>query len=238
MHLYQRVKHPVASMLCMISSTSLALSNDSASRWQYESTVLWESRYVDSGRDDLEEGGIFSGELVCAHDHVSFGAWMGVADSEHYEEYNLFAGYGFRLGQVDLELAYTHLMFHPDSDNDDELSIAAEVEVIGGWIAAASGVYSFEADGCFVEVSLSYPLAVYDDRLWLTPVLLAGVDFGYRTAGHDGLNHIQIMIEAAYQLSERSILLAYVAHSDAQDDVQREGLGDVSWIGIGLNTRF
>ena len=238
MHFYSRAELPVVLMISIFSSVCAGLHADEASRPQYESTVVWESRYVENGCDVLEDGGIFSGELACAYDHFSLGAWLGIADSEHYEELKLFAGYDLRVARVDLEVTYTHLQFYPDSENDDELSIEAEVEIIGGFRATASGVYSFVADGGFFEISLARPFAFYEDRLWLTPILQAGFDCGYRTAAHDGLNHIQLSIEAEYTFSERHTLIGYIAHSDAQDDVQREGLGDVSWIGIGLNTRF
>jgi hypothetical protein len=69
-------------------------------------------------------------------------------------------------------------------------------------------------------------------------MLVAGIDMGYRTAEHDGLNHIQWMIEAEYDLSEHWTILAYAAHSDAREDVKREMLSDLSWVGIGLNARF
>ena len=56
-------------------------------------------------------------------------------------------------------------------------------------------------------------------------MLLAGIDMGYRTAEHDGLNHIQCMLEAEYALSEHWTILAYAAHSVAREDVKREMLG-------------
>lgn len=225
--------------LFSVSFCALAQVNaDQSSEWQFESTVLWESRYVDSGRDDLEDSGIFSGEVAGYYDAFALGAWFGVADSEHYEELNLFAAYGFQLAQVDVELAYTHLEFDPDSGNDDELSLEAETEIWGGFVVGLGGVYSFEADGSFVEVALAYPLAFQEERLWLIPSVHAGFDFGYRTESHDGLNHIQIGIDAEYALTERYTLIGYVAHSFAQDDIEREDLGDVSWVGLGLNAQF
>ena len=209
--------------------------------WQaieWQTTVMWESRYVDSGREDLDDSGIFSGELIGSFNDFSLGAWYGVADSEHYEELNLFAAYGFELGAVAVEVGYTHLEFDPDSGNDDELSLEAEVEVLGGFVIGVAGVYSFEAGGSFVEISLAYPLAFLEERLWLTPSVHEGFDYGYRSESHNGPNHVQVGLDLEYKLTARTTLVGYVAHSFAQDDVEREELGDVSWFGLGLNTQF
>jgi hypothetical protein len=215
----------------------LAVAEGSAAI-EWTATTMWESRYMDSGREDLDDSGIFSGELIGSLDDFSFGAWLGVADSEGYEELNLFAAYGFQFGDVAVEVGYTHLEFASDSENDDELSIAAEVEVLGGFIVGVSGVYSFEAEGSFVEISLAYPLAFFDERLWLVPSVHEGFDYGYRSESHDGPNHVQISVDLEYRLTESTALVGYVAHSIAQDDVEREDLGDVSWFGLGLNTQF
>ena len=215
-----------------------AESDAEASDWQFESTVLWESRYVDSGRDDLEDSGIFWGEIAGAYGDFLIGAWLGVADSEHYEELNLFAAYGIQIGQVAVEVGYTRLEFDPDSGSDDELSIEAEVEVLGGFVVGVAGVYSFEAQGNFVEVALAYPILFHEERLLLAPSVHAGFDYDYRSEAYDGLNHIQIGVDAEYELTDRYTLIGYVAHSFAQDDVERDDLGDVSWFGIGLNAQF
>jgi hypothetical protein len=215
-----------------------AQSSTVTNHWAVESTVFWESHYVDSGRDDIEDSGIFSAEIVSSYEAWSVGTWLGIADRVHYQELNVFAAYGVQLAAVDLEFAYTHLEFDPDSGNDDELSIAAETELIGGWVIAGECVYSFEAVGSFLEVGFAYPLVYDDERLYLRPSLHAGFDYGYRSEAYDGLNHIQISIDFEYALTERYTLIAYVAHSYAQDDIEQEGLGDVSWGGIGLKVGF
>ena len=155
-----------------------------------------------------------------------------------YQECNLFADYSFHIGPVELELAYTHLEFLSDDTDDDELSLVTEFEHHSGWVAAMTSVYSFEAEGSFLEFSLAHPLTFHTKQLRITPVLMAGIDLGYRTAEHDGLNHIQCMLEAEYALSEHWTILAYAAHSVAREDVKREMLGDLFWAGIGLNARF
>tara|TARA_B110000196_G_scaffold118479_1_gene102886 strand:+ start:25837 stop:26163 length:327 start_codon:yes stop_codon:yes gene_type:complete len=108
--------------------------------------------------------------------------------------------------------------------------------VLGGLIVGVSAVYSIEDS--FVEIALSYPLAFFDERLWLVPLVHEGFNYGYRSESHNGPNHVQISVDLEYRLTERTALVGYVAQSFAQDDVERENLGDVSWFGLGLNTQF
>ena len=232
-------KAHLMGILCWLCCLNSTLANESTECiWHGETTFLWESRYVDSGRQDLAEGGLFSSQWVWAHNALSWGLWMGVADSEDYQESNLFADYSFRIGHLECALAYTHLEFQPGDTDDDELSLTAEYEHRSGWVAAMASVYAFEAEGSFLEFSLARPLTFCEGRVHITPMLLAGIDMGYRTAEHDGLNHIQCMLEAEYALSEHWTILAYAAHSVAREDVKREMLGDLSCAGIGLNARF
>jgi hypothetical protein len=238
MYAHLRTLLAVSGCLCNFTSLDSLLANETRSLHPTETTLLWESRYVDSGRQDLAEGGLFSSEWVWAHDALSWGLWMGVADSEDYQEYNLFADYSFRIGHLEFALAYTHLEFQPDDTDDDELSLTAEYEHRSGWVTAMASVYSFETEGSFLELSLARPLTFCEGQVHITPMLVAGIDMGYRTAEHDCLNHIQWMLEAEYALSENWTMLAYAAHSEAREDVKREMLGDLSWAGMGLNVRF
>ena len=191
--------HLRTSLYHFTSPNSL-LAHETVSLHPTETTLIWESRYVDSGRQDLAEGGLFSSEWSLGCDALSWGLWLGMADSEDYQEYNLFADYSFRIRLQIPALAYTHLEFQPDDTDDDELSLAAEYQHHSGWVAAMASVYSFEIE-FFSRVQLSRPLT-FEGQVHITPMLLAGIDIGYRTAEHDGLIHIQCMLEAEYALSE------------------------------------
>lgn len=135
-------------------------------------------------------------------------------------------------------MGWTHLEFGPDSGDDDELFFELISELAAGFQLSLNTVYSLEAEGSFVEVALGYPLAFFDGRLVLEPYLREGFDFGYRTDAHDGLSNFQAGLEASYALDDRFNIVAFLAHSWAQEDVEREGLGDVSWGGIGLTAGF
>lgn len=202
------------------------------------SNLLWESRYVDSGRDDLGEGGLLSLDAVVSFSGFEAGLWYGVGDDEDYQELNFFVGYGFSISEFDVSLAYTRLEFEPDSANDDELSAEVGTSLWERLDVGVATVYSFEADGSFVEFYAAYPMEFLESKLLLEPSLVQGFDFGYRTESHDGVNHFQVGLDWEYVLCENFSLMGYVAHSFAMKDITREGLGDVSWIGIGTQLRF
>jgi len=84
---------------------------------------------------------------------------------------------------------------------------------------AMTSVYSFKSEGSFLDFSLARPLTFCEEQVRITPMLVAGIDMGYRTAEHDGLNHIQCMLEAEYALSEHWTILAYAAHRSRGDEL-------------------
>ncbi|MGB0259229.1 MAG: hypothetical protein ACPGES_11310 [Coraliomargarita sp.] len=209
-----------------------------AEEWEFSALGLWESRYVSEGREDLEDGGLFSSELVAAYDGFEFSAWAGLADSEHYQELQLTAAYVFDYRGFEFAAGYTHLEFEPGSDDDDEVFAEISTELFEMFVIGLSCVYYFEAKGSFYELVLGYPLTFLDEKLLVEPYALAGFDFDYRTEDYDGHNHLQFGIDCEYVLTDRLSLVGYVAHSFAGPDIDREGLGDVSWFGLGVVASF
>ncbi|MFO8027601.1 MAG: hypothetical protein R6U56_08045 [Opitutales bacterium] len=206
--------------------------------WRYEATTTWESKYVENGRNELHEGGIFTMEAIAAYEGFSLGAWSVLADSVDYKELQLTAAYAATLKGIELVGGWTHLEFDPDSADDDELFLEISPGSLAGFELSAALVYSFEADGSFLELRLGHPLAFFEERLTVEPYLQENFDFGYRTAAHDGLSNLEAGIDLSFALNERFNIVAFLAHSWAQEDVEREGLGDVSWAGFGLGARF
>ncbi|NBB78493.1 MAG: hypothetical protein GVY36_03490 [Verrucomicrobia bacterium] len=205
--------------------------------WEGELTSFWESRYVDSGRDELPEGGLWTLEGQLHHGSFELEAWLGVGDSVDYRELNLSAGYSASVGEVDWGFAYTRLEFKGEAP-DDELELALEGPLVGGFGWSAGSVYSFGAEGSFVEIGLQYPLDAFWGRLQLTPRVTQGFDFGYRTAVHDGPNHLQVGVDWTWLLDDVWQLHGHLTHSFAGTDVRREGLGGHSWVGFGLSAGF
>jgi len=200
--------------------------------------VLWESRYVTEGRDNLKEGGIFSLETAVDLCGFALGAWAAVGDSEEYQEFNFFAEYHHRLGEFEMYAGYTRLEFYPDHESDNELSAGVSYQGIPYLIPATDYVHSTEAGGSFVEVSLRSELAFLEERLTVSPYILEGFDLGYATEEFDGPNNLQVGVEVSYSLLKWCDLIGYVAHSWAHEDVEREGLGDLSWGGVGVSASF
>lgn len=221
-----------------VLSTPVNAEVPDPTEWEFGSAVLWESKYVAEGRDELENSGIFSLELAAAYSGLAFSVWSAIADRVNYKELNLTVAYGYEWQGIEFVGGYTHLRFAPGSETDDELFLEMATDLPAGFRLSAGGVYSFEAEGTFWEVALGYPRSFVEERLWLEPYVLAGVDFGYRTSEHDGWNHVEVGISASYAIHEQLEILGYLKHSFAQRDVRREGLGDVSWAGVGLAYSF
>lgn len=220
---------------CGVAFLALSVHGDG---WSYETTTTWESKYVENGRNELEEGGIFTMEAIAAYEGFSLGAWSVLADSVDYKELQLTADYGTTFVGIDLRGGWTHIEFDPDSADDDELFLEVATSRFAGFELSAALVYSFEADGSFLELRFGYPLPFFDQKLSVEPYLQENFDFGYRTAAHDGLSNFQVGLDVSYQLNDRFHIVAFLAHSRAQEDVDREGLGDVSWGGLGLSASF
>jgi len=220
------------------AACSALIVNANSPSWAFESSLGWESRYVAEGRDELDRGGIFTADGVVACQGFSFAFWSALGDRVHYQELQLTSAYTHTHRGWDFSAGWTHLEFNPDSGSDDELFIEmarvdfAGFELTGGW------VYSFEAGGSFLGIALKYPIALFEEKLLLEPYVQENVDFGYRTAGHDGLNNLQAGVDLSYALNERFTMFAFLAHSWAQNDVRREGLSDLSWGGWGLRAFF
>jgi hypothetical protein len=199
---------------------------------------LWESKYVTEGRDNLEEGGIFSWEAAGEVSGFAAGAWFGLGDSEDYRELNLFIEYAHEFGDIETYVGYTRLEFYPDHESDNELSAGLAYHGFPYLIPGVDYVYSTEAKGSFVEVSLRSELGFFEDRLMVSPYILEGFDFGYASEEYDGPNNLQIGARVTYHLAEWCEVFGFGAHSWAHGDVEREGLGDLSWGGAGVSVSF
>ncbi|MCF7816472.1 MAG: hypothetical protein K9M54_01210 [Kiritimatiellales bacterium] len=198
----------------------------------------WQSKYVTAGRDNLTRGGIYSLECVIEWQGISGGIWYAVGDDESYKELNAFIEYGVAVGPLDLSLGYARLEFLEDHTDDNELAAGAALNNVPYIVPSVDYVYSTEADGGLLEVTFKTGITFMEERLSLEPYVLQAFDFGYSTAAHDGLNNVQIGIGASLALMHGLDLVGSISHSWAQADVEREGLGDVSWCAVGLAATF
>jgi hypothetical protein len=210
----------------------------SSNRPSYSVATLWESKYISEGRDNLDDGGIFVAEAMMEWKGFVGGVWTALGDSQSYQEVNAFIEYCLVVGPLDLCAGYTRLEFLEDSTDDNEFAAGVALNLIPFLVPAVDYVYSTESDGGFLELSLSSEIAFFNARFVLEPYALQAFDFGYATDDHDGPNNFQVGIGASFGLTEHIDAVGSVSHSWAQEDIDREGLGDKSWVTIGLAASF
>ncbi|VGO22200.1 hypothetical protein [Pontiella sulfatireligans] len=200
--------------------------------------ALWESKYVSEGRNNLDDGGIFSFEGIVEWKGIAAGAWFAAGDEEDYQEVNVFIEYCVSAGPLDVRAGYARLEFLEDHEHDNEYAAGVALNVIPFVVPALDYVYSTEAEGGFLELTLSSEVALFGERFMLEPYVLQAFDFGYATDGHDGANNFQVGIAGSLALMDGLNLVGSLSHSWAQKDVDRECLGDLSWGAIGLAAAF
>lgn len=201
-------------------------------------TVGWDSIYLAEGRDDLGDGGLYFAEFAGEAGPLAVGTWYADGTSVDYNEWNLFAELGFELAEdLDAYVGFTYLAFFEGGDKSEDREAGAGLAYrIGNSLeAAADFVYSFEAEGSFVELALASPLELADG-FGVAPYALLGLDFGYRTEEYDGFNHFQVGLDAEYALGDRFAVGAYAAYAFALEDIDREE--DETGESIGDNPAF
>ncbi|MFP4352484.1 MAG: hypothetical protein ACLFRP_09725 [Puniceicoccaceae bacterium] len=187
-------------------------------------TFGWDSIYLAEGRDDLEDGGLYTAGFAGEAGPLAVGAWYADGTEVDYNEWNLFGELGFALTEeLSVYAGFTYLAFFEEGDKSEDREIGAGASyAIGGYLeAAADYVYSFESEGSFVELALAAPLEPAAD-LELAPYVLLGLDFGYRTEAYDGFNHFQVGVDAAYALTGNFAVGGYAAYAFALEDIDKE----------------
>ena len=164
--------------------------------------------------------------------------WYAFGDTEDYQELNLSAEYAFEVTGFEFYTGYTRLEFLESDEHDNEFGAGGACTVFPRFTPGIDCVYATEAGGWFVELSVRSEITAMEDRLKLSPYLLEGLDFGYATEAHDGLNNFQAGLEASFSLTDRIELTGYAARSWAHKDVDRQGLGALTWGGIGIAAAF
>lgn len=200
--------------------------------------ITWESKYVSEGRDNLEDGGLFSSETSFEINGFGFGAWYAIGDSVNYQELNLSIEYQFEMAEFETSIGYTRLEFLKDDENDNEFSAGVAYTALPWIIPTLSYIYSTEAQGAFIEVSVRSDIPVLKERITLSPYILEGFDFGYATEEYDGPNNLQLGIETAVSATDQIHITGYFTHSLAHEDMEREGLNHQTWGGIGVSAEF
>lgn len=223
-----------SALLCSLG----VLANAEFPEPAYSVTALWESQYNSEGRNNLEDGGLVSIEGSMEVDALAFGIWYAAADSTSYNELNLSVAYALPLDSVDASIAFTRLEFINDDESDNEISAGVATELFYGLSAGVDVTYSTEAEGSFVEGWLGAGIDFLEGQLTVEPYLLKAYDFGYATDAHDGANHLQLGCDLSLSVTDQLRVVGCLAQAWAQEDVDKDGLGDEFWGSFGFTAEF
>jgi len=207
--------------------------------------MLWESRYVSEGRDNLDGDPLASASTDIAFGNLSFVPWVAHGYESDYTEVNLNVVYGWRLGdQLELYGGYNHLEMRTDGDWDKDNEVAAGLIYAPTTMfdVLVSCYHSFEAHGAFWEWGLKREHTI-DEQTILTLNGILGANDGYIADGHNGLNHVQLRLELAYYPTPHLEIVPYAAYNFA---IEREPdryaddhlLRDFFWGGVGIIYHF
>jgi hypothetical protein len=202
---------------------------------------LWESRYVTEGRDNLSGDGLASVSSEFIIGEANFLPWYAYGPGADYSELNLNFIYGI-LPTEDLAVyfGYNHIRarYLGEGANDNEISLDLVHKLIKHLAVAASIYHSFDASGSFMEMAVKYFDAPYKRAHYSVQAGL-GVNAGYVSDGHTGLNNFQLRANVSYLPVIQVELYAYTGYSAAinRDAVRYAGdelLGDFFWGGVGF----
>jgi len=205
--------------------------------------IGWDSRYMSEGRDELAGDGLAATTLEASYKDLTLGLWYSASPDEDYREYQISAAYTIEWRDFEFGLSYTHLRFPSEKEHDNELAFAIVFpELPGGIVAELETVWSFEADGAFIEASVSRDCEVAD-WLTLTPWVGLGWNEGFVDDGHKGANHVALGIEAALPVKDDTALVFRCHYSRAIDaDAERypedESLKNRFTWGLALQAAF
>lgn len=212
--------------------------SESLSKPTFGVTTMWESKYVSQGRDNLDDGGIFSFEGTADWYGMTVGTWFATGDSEYYDELNFYIEYGLEFSLLDAYVGYTRLEYLKDNASDNEGYGGIAINNIPYVVPSLDYIYSTGASGGFLEFSFRSKVVLLDKQLTLEPYILEGFDFGYASEEYDGPNNLQVGIDFTFVLTNHFSIISSVAYSWAHEDVKKDNLGDVSWGKIGLSAEF
>ncbi|MBY6108355.1 hypothetical protein KUW19_17980 [Ferrimonas balearica] len=221
---------------------ALCLPAIGAGAAEYEVDFGYDSKYISQGRDNLDQGGIYWASGAAGFDNgiVLSAAYGYAADSDvDYDELNLGIEYGFELGDFAFYGSYTRLEFFKDDEADNEFGAGVAYGGLSWFEPFIDYVYSTESEGSFVEIGVQRAFAL-NERLALTPYVIAGLDYGYANPDHDGENHLAVGATLGYQLTEQLGLTLIAEHTEAHRQMAKdEGIEtDQTWAGIHLTMAF
>jgi hypothetical protein len=212
---------------------------------EVEGSASIASRYVAEGMDvDPDSSAFFLGEVTATVEAFTFGVFYAQSlRRSSTNEINLFAEFGFGLGDVDLFAGINYLTFPAGDDADTwEFYVGFEYELNPNVVFFGETYYDFdEVRGGFLELGVAFPFSpMAGDENWeLAPYVQLGVDYGF-VSGPRRLreNNFQIGLLSTYALSDNAELFAGIHHSFRLKNLRDEGEGDVTWVEAGVSFAF
>ncbi len=204
--------------------------------------LAWESRYSSEGRDNLDGDSIWVQSLEYCWRDLCFGVWRAESPEQPYEELQLAMAYGWRWGDLELSLGYTHLRFPEDDEHDHEVGLGLVWD--GGpfgieW--ALDAYHSHEASGSFIEATAGRTWD-WSETSSVGLAVIFGVNQGYVADGHDGANHAAMQLTFRHAISDALALTVHGTWSQAlernRDLAGDESLRDFLHAGMGLEWNF
>lgn len=170
------------------------------------------------------------------------GAWYVNSTEQTYDELHLSLAYTQQVGDLTWYAGVTHLRTPFNGEEDNELSLGVaysglpyEVEI------AVDTYYSLNAEGSFTEFSIgkSHDLS---EALTVSVNSVLGMNQGYVSDGHDGVNHLALGAGLDYAMTEELVLSTHVTWSNAlrkeSGRAGDEALKDFFHVGAGLGWTF
>jgi len=209
----------------------------------FDITAAWDSRYVGEGRDNLGGDSLASTTIEAAYESLSVNVWYATSPDTDYRELNIKPGYTFEWNDWEACVFYKFRRFLSDKESVNEAG--ADLSYSGlpaGLAAGVEGCYSFDAEGVFFVTYINRACEVAD-WLTLTPAALMGWNANYAADGHDGANHLALVLEAAVPLKAGLELSGNIAYSFAINDnadkyADDEGLRSMFYGGVALRASF
>ena len=173
----------------------------------------WDSKYLSEGRDALDGNSLIHGGAELSYQNFAAGIWYGNSPDVNYDELQLSLEASHTLGDATLYLGYTHFRFPFANEHDNEINagliwngLPYEIETY------VEAYYSFYADGTFIELGADKEFSLTEKISILTAAQL-GINQGYISDGHDGANHIALMLAINYQVTERCSIIPHLTQS-------------------------
>lgn len=213
--------------------------------FEWHAHLLWESRYVTEGRDNLSGKGIYSASTEFNYKDINIVPWIADAINTDYSEFNLNIVYGTKLlDNLEFFVGYNHIQSRESgiNSNDNEISLDLAYFYDKKFQIVTNIYYSFDAKGTFAEVAIKKGYRI-DSALSINLRAVFGFNSGYVIDGHNGINHAQLLARASYQVIKEMEIYAYTSYSQAinRDSNRYTGdelLRDLFWGGVGMSYRF